>query len=84
MKTNQLLIVFVTSLCLIISVVVISNAIKNRNESNNVISVTGMDERNFESDLIVWKSQFTVKNMNLTSAYAELKKQGEATRKFSE
>jgi hypothetical protein len=41
-----------------------------------------MAERNFESDLIVWQSQFTVKNMNLTSAYSELKKQSESTRKF--
>ncbi|MEI7504427.1 MAG: SIMPL domain-containing protein [Paludibacter sp.] len=84
MKTNLLLIVSIISVSVFISVVVISNAIRNRNESNNVISVTGMAERNFESDLIVWKSQFTVKNSNLTSAYAELKKQGEATRKFLE
>ena len=84
MKANQLLLVSVFSISLIISVFVISNAIKNRNESNNVIVVTGMAERSFESDLIVWKSQFTVKNTNLTSAYAELKTQSEVTRKFLE
>lgn len=82
MKTNQIFLVSILSLSLIVSVVIFSNAIKNRNESNNVISVTGMAERNFESDLIVWKSQFTVKNTNLIAAYAELKKQSEATRKF--
>lgn len=84
MKSNQLLIVSILSVCLIISVIIVANAIKNRNASNNVIVVTGMAERNFESDLIVWKSQFTVKDMNLTAAYAELKKQSEATRKFLE
>lgn len=82
MKSNQLLIVSLLSACLIISVIIVSDAIKNRNASNNVIVVTGMAERNFESDLIVWKSQFTVKDMNLTTAYAELKKQSESTRKF--
>jgi hypothetical protein len=84
MKSNQLLIAFVLSVCLIISVIIAAEAIKNRNASDNVIVVTGMAERNFESDLIVWKSQFTVKDMNLTTAYAGLKKQSEATRKFLE
>lgn len=82
MRTNQILSISLLSISLIIGVIIFSNAIKNRNESNNVISVTGMAERNFESDLIVWKSQFTVKNTNLIAAYAELKKQSEATRKF--
>lgn len=82
MNTKNLLVVSIGSLALILSVVIFSSAFKNRNESNNSVAVTGMAERNFESDLIVWQSQFTVKNMNLTSAYSELKKQSEATRKF--
>jgi len=84
MESKHLLSISILSVCLIVSVLIFSNAIKNRNESNNVVSVTGMAERNFESDLIVWQSQFTVKNMNLTSAYAELKKQSESTRNFLE
>ena len=83
MKSNQIVYVSI-SLSIIISVFVFSNAIKNRNESSHVIAVTGMAERNFESDLIVWRSQFTVKEMNLTSAYAQLKKNAEITRKFLE
>lgn len=82
MKSNQLLITLIVSVCLILSVFIVVDGIKNRNASENVIAVTGMAERNFESDLIVWKSQFTVKDQNLTTAYAELKKQSESTRKF--
>jgi uncharacterized protein len=84
MKRNQIIAIFVISVTLIFCAFVFSNAIKHRNDATNVISVTGMAERNFESDLIVWKSQFTVKNMNLTTAYAELKKQSESTRHFLE
>jgi hypothetical protein len=84
MNSKHLLSVSIFSAALILSVIIFSNAFKNRNESRNTISVTGLAERNFESDLIVWQSQFTVKNMNLTAAYAELKKQSEATRKFLE
>lgn len=63
---------------------ILSDTVRNRNASSHTISVTGLAEHNFESDLIVWKSQFTVKNLNLTSAYAELKQQSEAVRKFLE
>lgn len=84
MKQNQIIAIFVISVTLILCAFIFSNAIKHRNDAANVISVTGMAERNFESDLIVWKSQFTVKNMNLTTAYAELKKQSESTRHFLE
>lgn len=84
MDSKHLLSVTVFSVALILCVVIFSNAFKNRNESRNTVSVTGLAERNFESDLIVWKSQFTVKNMNLTAAYAELKKQSESTLKFLE
>lgn len=70
------------SVSIIIAAITLSYSVMHRNASDNVISVTGMAERNFESDLIVWKSQFTVKNMQLTSAYSELKNQSEATKKF--
>lgn len=84
MKSNQLLRTVIISISLIICVIIISYSVINRNSTSNVIVVTGSAERNFESDLIVWKSQFSVKNMNLTSAYTELKKQSESTRKFLE
>jgi len=82
MESKHLLSISVLSFSIILSVWIFSSSIKNRNDSDNVVSVTGMAERNFESDLIVWQGQFTVKDMNLTSAYAELKKQSESTRVF--
>lgn len=67
---------------IVIATLVMGNAIKNRNSSDQVIVVTGMAERDFESDLIVWKSSLSVKNMELTTSYTELKKQTEATQDF--
>lgn len=67
---------------IIVSTFIVGRAIKNRNNSEQVVTVTGMAERNFESDLIVWKSSLSVKNMNLTNSYTELKKQTEATQDF--
>lgn len=67
---------------IIISVFIGSYSFVNRNKSNNTISVTGLAERNFESDLIVWKSQFTAKDMTLTVAYATIKKHNEIISDF--
>ncbi|MGB4576290.1 MAG: SIMPL domain-containing protein [Paludibacter sp.] len=82
MKSNNFISVIVISVSFIISMLFISNAIINRNSSENIISVTGLAERDFESDLIVWKSRFTVKKMDLVNAYADLKKQSEMINNF--
>lgn len=63
----------IIAVTIILSVIIASYAFVNRNSDNNTISVTGLSERNFESDLIVWKSQFTTKNGSLTAAYSEIK-----------
>jgi len=49
-----------------------SNAYKNRNKTNNTISVVGLGEKDFVSDLIVWSGSFMKKNPTLKDAYAEL------------
>lgn len=82
MKNQHLIPSLIISICIIVAVIIASNAFVNRNQSDNTISVTGLAERDFESDLIVWQSQFSVKSMSLTDAYAEIKKHNEATLKF--
>ena len=37
------------------------------------ISVTGSAEKDFVSDLVVWKGSYSRKSMDLKSAYAQLK-----------
>ena len=74
MNKNNLQQTIIISAVILISVIIASYAFVNRNNSSNTITVTGLAERSFESDLIVWKSQFTSKNNSLTEAYAEIKK----------
>ncbi|TAL62485.1 MAG: SIMPL domain-containing protein [Bacteroidetes bacterium] len=75
MKTylNTLLI----ATAIVLTALIFSNAFKNRNKTNNSISVTGLGKKDFVSDLIVWSGYFTKKNMNLKEAYAELDKDRE-------
>lgn len=82
MNSKHLIPSIVVSLGFVIAIAIFSRAIINRNSSENIISVTGLAERSFESDLIVWKSQYTVKKADLVSAYADLKVQSQIIGKF--
>ncbi len=73
MNKNSVLQSSIIAFAIVLSVIIASYSFVNRNSDKNTIGVTGLSERNFESDLIVWKSQFTTKNNSLTAAYAEIK-----------
>ncbi len=82
MKSNTLFPTIIIAASIVFAMFILSNAVINRNKTDNTISVTGLAERNFVSDLIVWKSSFSVKNNNMTQAYAELKTQAEKIQNF--
>lgn len=44
-----------------------------RYKSQETISVTGLSTKDFSSDLIVWNGSYSRKNMDLRSAYTQLK-----------
>ena len=60
------------SVAIIIAAFALGNAIKNRNKPDNVISVTGLGEINFTSDLIVWEGSFARQDMDMKAASAAL------------
>ncbi len=62
----------IISLAVVFSTLLLTNAFKNRNNSNDTISVTGLGSKDFVSDLIVWNSSFSKKSYNLKEAYSEL------------
>lgn len=62
------------ALAVVISAIILSYTILNRNQKANTIAVTGLGEENFTSDLIVWHGDFQRKNINLRDAYALLDK----------
>ncbi len=65
--------VFIGSIALIIAFFLIGNAYKYKFRATENISVTGSAEKDFVSDQIVWKGNYTRKMMDLKSAYALLK-----------
>ena len=63
---------FSIALSVVFSAYLLADAFRNRNESSNVISVTGLGSKDFASDLIVWSGSFHKMNPELKIAYAQL------------
>jgi hypothetical protein len=57
----------------IICTILAVTTLKYRFRAGETISVTGLAEKNFISDQIVWKGTFTRSGSDLKSAYAQLK-----------
>lgn len=62
----------IIGISLITATFLLANAFKNRNNTNDTISVTGLGSKDFTSDLIVWNSSFSKKSFDLKQAYSEL------------
>lgn len=65
--------IIIGSIALIVAFFLIGNAYKYKFRATENISVTGSAEKDFVSDQIVWKGNYTRKMMDLKSAYALLK-----------
>ena len=57
----------------IICAFIFSNAYKYKFKSTNIINVTGLADKSFESDQIVWNGTFSRKNYELKTAYSAVK-----------
>ncbi|WP_018617276.1 SIMPL domain-containing protein [Segetibacter koreensis] len=69
-------------LAFIIAVWIASTAVKYRSKSSETIVVTGLAEKDFVSDLIVWNGSYSRKSLDLKTAYAALKQDENAIRKY--
>jgi hypothetical protein len=63
----------IISLSIIIAILIASSAYKYKYLSGETITVTGLAEKNFTSDEIVWSGNFTRTGLDLKSAYNTLK-----------
>ncbi len=63
---------------IVISTWIGAHAYTHRARSTDSIQVTGLGERDFKSDLIVWEANFSRKDMDLQAAFTALKADREA------
>jgi hypothetical protein len=71
-------------ICLTIlgAVLILGNAYKYKYRSSETISVTGLSEKEFSSDRVVWGGSFVRTDLELRSAYAQLKQDESAIRAY--
>jgi hypothetical protein len=70
MRKNLSAVVF--AIAIIFAAVILGNAVINRNRLQGMIHVTGLGEKNFTSDLIVWEGNFSRESKDLKEAYSNL------------
>jgi uncharacterized protein len=63
----------IIGLAIIISVLLLSAVLKYRFRAQETITVTGLAEKDFTADQIVWQGTFTRTGMDLKAVYAQLK-----------
>ncbi len=72
----------VIALAVVVGLWIVSNAYKYKFKSTETISVTGLGEKDFTSDLIVWSGSFSRYGYELKSAYASLKQDESAIKSY--
>ena len=75
MKKEKFIISIVLSLCIITSFFIAGLSFYYTKGPTKTISVVGLAENDFVSDLIVWNLSFTTQNMDMKEAYAKIKEQ---------
>ncbi len=69
-------------IAIIVAAIVLGNAYSKKYQQNDVITVTGLGEEDFVSDLIVWDASFSVNDYDLSVAYKNLESNRERIKKY--
>lgn len=72
----------IIAVAVVLGVGLLSNAYKYKYKTGETITVTGLAEKDFTSDQIVWKGDYSRKTMDLKSAYSLLKQDEAAIRTY--
>lgn len=79
---QKTLVAIITVVGIIIAAGVIGRAYTYKFKQNETVTVTGLAEKNFTSDLIVWRGSFERKSPDLKSAYALIKADEDAVKQY--
>ncbi len=69
-------------LAIVIAALFLGNAYVKRAQPPHIISVTGLGNEDFTSDLIVWEGSFSANNYELKLAYEELNREKEIVKDY--
>jgi hypothetical protein len=73
---------FIAAAMIIVAIILGNAWTRSHQSSYNLISVTGLAEKNFSSDLIVWKCSFSRKSQSIKDAYKILSTDAEVIKSY--
>ena len=82
MKRTKVIVAIIFSAAIIGAVWIGGHYLNKARGQAKTVSVVGMAERDFESDLIVWRMSFDVLNMDMKSGYNEIKNVNKTVRDY--
>jgi uncharacterized protein len=60
------------AIAIMVSAALLGNANINRNKTSGTVDVTGLGQKNFTADLVVWEGNFSRENQDIKVAYSDL------------
>lgn len=81
-NTNKIIIACIIGLCLVGSSLALGLSFFKAKAPVRTVSVVGLAEKDFQSDLIVQTFSFSTLNMDMKEGYASIKKESEIIKKF--
>jgi len=82
MKNIRISITVIASVCALLSSIAIAIAYYEAKKPQKTVSVVGLAEKDFTSDLIVWNLDYSVLDMDMKQSYSNLKEQNKIVKKF--
>lgn len=82
MKNNSLIFVIVASVCFFFAALAVGIFYYQAKKPSKTVSVVGLAEKDFVSDLIVWNLSYDVTDMDMKCAYNAIKNQNVVVKKF--
>lgn len=73
MRKDNIIIAAIIGICMILAAYAIGNSAVKAKRGDKSIQVTGIAERNFESDLVVWSAKFSTLEYNMQEGFSKLK-----------
>ena len=82
MKNKAVVIAIIASIGLFLAAIAIGIAFYQTKKPQKTVSIVGLAEKDFTSDLIVWEFNYSAKDPDMKQAYTKLKEQNEIVKAY--
>ncbi len=82
MKKTGILISIIAGVALVVAFWLAGHYLYKTKGPVRTVSVVGLAEKDFESDLIVWDLSYSVRNMNMKDAYSDIKRTNQIVKDY--